>query len=477
MAGEIEEPFGFNLQADLLHSGSVSFGRFESESLSWERRSSFSHNRYLEEVEKYSKPGSVTEKKAYFEAHFKRKALLKQSPSGSQDEREFQTNVNDDLQDLQESESGNESKHYTCFDESPHSSGHFKHDKETEIQICVNHNVETLCAENANVSSIDHTVTDQDHYKLKETHQIEIENVDLVKRKEITEVTLDNSIVMEDVATNMKQPKPKPKAHGNYSHVSRIISSEASNISTKTKTREIKGLTMKEKVNKSPRPVSSIGLSGRKTSKSEESRTSFPKAKLPPPNKSIVKEYRPEKSLPGARQIVNRTKLTTLTPSKPHANQIAAGFSFMSDQRAERRKEEKRAVAAELTQYRKSLNFKATPMPSFYKESARSLDQNKVIPTSKTSNRPRTPSMAPSTKKVPSNSANSSNPRPSSSTSVTSRNRLLEPSKRLQEKKKDLNLQKQNKQEAIIPPRARETKGAHTGARLKLGYLAVGVAT
>ncbi|KAL8258260.1 hypothetical protein R6Q59_030301 [Mikania micrantha] len=480
MAGEIEEPFGFNLQADLLHSGSVSFGRFESESLSWERRSSFSHNRYLEEVEKYSKPGSVTEKKAYFEAHFKRKALLKQSPSGSQDEREFQTNVNDDLQDLQESESGNESKHYTCFDESPHSSGHFKHDKETEIQICVNHNVETLCAENANVSSIDHTVTDQDHYKLKETHQIEIENVDLVKRKEITEVTLDNSIVMEDVATNMKQPKPKPKAHGNYSHVSRIISSEASNISTKTKTREIKGLTMKEKVNKSPRPVSSIGLSGRKTSKSEESRTSFPKAKLPPPNKSIVKEYRPEKSLPGARQIVNRTKLTTLTPSKPHANQIAAGFSFMilffwSKYFIEI--SGKRAVAAELTQYRKSLNFKATPMPSFYKESARSLDQNKVIPTSKTSNRPRTPSMAPSTKKVPSNSANSSNPRPSSSTSVTSRNRLLEPSKRLQEKKKDLNLQKQNKQEAIIPPRARETKGAHTGARLKLGYLAVGVAT
>ncbi|KAD2804214.1 hypothetical protein E3N88_37591 [Mikania micrantha] len=455
MAGEIEEPFGFNLQADLLHSGSVSFGRFESESLSWERRSSFSHNRYLEEVEKYSKPGSVTEKKAYFEAHFKRKALLKQSPSGSQDEREFQTNVNDDLQDLQESESGNEIKHYTCFDESPHSSGHFKHDKETEIQICVNHNVETLCAENANASSIDHTVTDQDHYKLKETHQIEIENVDLVKREEITEVTLDNSIVMEDVATNMKQPKPKPKAHGNYLHVSRIISSEASNISTKTKTREIKGLTMKEKVNKSPRPVSSIGLSGRKTSKSEESRTSFPKAKLPPPNKSIVKEYRPEKSLPGARQTASRTKLTTLTPSKPHANQIAA----------------------ELTQYRKSLNFKATPMPSFYKESARSLDQNKVIPTSKTSNRPRTPSMAPSTKKVPSNSANSSNPRPSSSTSVTSRNRLLEPSKRLQEKKKDLNLQKQNKQEAIIPPRARETKGAHTGARLKLGYLAVGVAT
>ncbi|KAI3714351.1 hypothetical protein L1987_72949 [Smallanthus sonchifolius] len=89
MAGEIEEPFRLNFQADLLHSGSISFGRFESEPLSWERRSIFSHNRYLEEVEKYSKPGSVTEKKAYFEAEFKRKALLKQRSSECQDGGEF----------------------------------------------------------------------------------------------------------------------------------------------------------------------------------------------------------------------------------------------------------------------------------------------------------------------------------------------------------------------------------------------------
>lgn len=56
---------------------SISFGRFVSESLAWERWSTFSHNRYLEEVEKFSKPGSVAEKKAYFEAHYKRKAAMK----------------------------------------------------------------------------------------------------------------------------------------------------------------------------------------------------------------------------------------------------------------------------------------------------------------------------------------------------------------------------------------------------------------
>ncbi|XP_059315407.1 protein WVD2-like 7 [Lycium ferocissimum] len=56
---------------------SVSFGRFMSESLDWEKWSSFTHNRYLEEVEKYAKPGSVAEKKAYFEAQHKRAAAKK----------------------------------------------------------------------------------------------------------------------------------------------------------------------------------------------------------------------------------------------------------------------------------------------------------------------------------------------------------------------------------------------------------------
>ena len=45
-----------------------------SESLAWEKWSTFSNNRYLEEVERFSKPGSVALKKAYFEAHYKKKA-------------------------------------------------------------------------------------------------------------------------------------------------------------------------------------------------------------------------------------------------------------------------------------------------------------------------------------------------------------------------------------------------------------------
>nr|XP_025886898.1 protein WVD2-like 7 isoform X2 [Solanum lycopersicum] len=58
-------------------STSVSFGRFMSESLDWEKWSSFTHNRYLEEVGKYAKPGSVAEKKSYFEAQHKKAAAKK----------------------------------------------------------------------------------------------------------------------------------------------------------------------------------------------------------------------------------------------------------------------------------------------------------------------------------------------------------------------------------------------------------------
>ncbi|KAL7140677.1 hypothetical protein ABFS83_08G004900 [Erythranthe nasuta] len=56
---------------------SVSFGRFTTESLSWEKWSTFSHKKYVEEAERYSQPGSVAEKKAFFEAHYKQIAAKK----------------------------------------------------------------------------------------------------------------------------------------------------------------------------------------------------------------------------------------------------------------------------------------------------------------------------------------------------------------------------------------------------------------
>ncbi|KAF7827681.1 protein WVD2-like 7 isoform X1 [Senna tora] len=106
------------MQADSIHSGSISFGRFENEPLSWERRSSFSHNKYLEEVEKCSKPGSVIEKKAYFEAHFKKRGLLGFNTSMSHDGSERTTSENEGSERLgnQEDFESNEDGHCVQFD-------------------------------------------------------------------------------------------------------------------------------------------------------------------------------------------------------------------------------------------------------------------------------------------------------------------------------------------------------------------------
>ncbi|XP_074295576.1 uncharacterized protein LOC141623366 [Silene latifolia] len=126
MASHLQQPFTLSFQVDALHSSSISFGRFELESLSWERRSSFSHNRYLEEVEKYAKPGSVTEKKAYFEAHFRKRALLRHQAErdGSNSESSSSSTitceeVQKDLIHIEEPQQPIENRDLYHFDESP----------------------------------------------------------------------------------------------------------------------------------------------------------------------------------------------------------------------------------------------------------------------------------------------------------------------------------------------------------------------
>ncbi|PHT61114.1 hypothetical protein T459_35037 [Capsicum annuum] len=104
-------------KADSWQSGSISFSRFENDALCWERRSSFTHNRYLEEVEKYFKPGSVTEKKTYFEELFRRRALLSQSSSDCQDGADSQaSNDGSENTDYEgDFEHVNEIGHSACF--------------------------------------------------------------------------------------------------------------------------------------------------------------------------------------------------------------------------------------------------------------------------------------------------------------------------------------------------------------------------
>ncbi|XP_078181687.1 uncharacterized protein LOC144575422 [Carex rostrata] len=71
--------------SQMLDHGSVSFGKFEFESLSWEKWSVFRHDRRQEELEKFN--GLVAEKKAYFEEYYKRMRALKALQQQQQEEQ------------------------------------------------------------------------------------------------------------------------------------------------------------------------------------------------------------------------------------------------------------------------------------------------------------------------------------------------------------------------------------------------------
>ncbi|XP_058777128.1 protein WVD2-like 7 [Vicia villosa] len=115
---------------------SVSFGRFENDSLSWERWSSFSPNKYLEEVEKCATPGSVAQKKAYFEAHYKKIAARKAELLAQEKEIQKDSFRSEDQNGIDLSSNG---KDNTCETDSEFSiskvQGHTKERVKQEIGI------------------------------------------------------------------------------------------------------------------------------------------------------------------------------------------------------------------------------------------------------------------------------------------------------------------------------------------------------
>ncbi|KAL6573779.1 hypothetical protein OROHE_002238 [Orobanche hederae] len=392
MAGEIEEPIRHDFQAGSFHSGSISFGRFESEILCWERRSSFSHNRYLEEVEKCSKPGSVTEKKAYFEAHFRKKGIL---PLSSPHEIiKYQTSENDI----------SDKTGYGDEDMSHVNSVYGTSTCEAEFEVSCNstHKAEESC-----------------HSKLESVLEIKVkEDFDSEKSKFDTS-NMSNATIgtfSDDHATERNSDASSSKCQrGSYSKEK--IQSQVECIKPR---RYIPNKSSQGSEGKSCKTVNNIPVISKAENKTSESSAQEirPMRKVPKNELGLKAkghdEFKRSVKISSNRRIEEPQFSSTLqkVPSRVHqkGNRIIRAvrmpqpsvkhenstLGLKCDEPAERRREfdmklvekmhaeeaekhqcqtkTKGKTEAEVKQLPKSLNFKAKPLPSFYRGGDRNKD-------------------------------------------------------------------------------------------------------
>lgn len=458
MAGEVEDCI--NYQADSLPTGSISFGRFETETLSWERRSSFSHNRYLEEVEKYSTPGSVTQKKAYFEAHFKKKPFPVQSSSGSHFGTECQNNENgieDHMNYMEDFVDYDDDGQAAWYDGAPVVSDEYEV-MECEQEETSQHEfpVKTTTLDDkrglkptAELVYYDETVQRQcgnENIPSEEDNlQIPSEEGDLhlpVEQKPDNEAAITGEFLEKDIVEDIssKNPTVDKNTHSQKKtpRSSLKLKGTAEEKTTKAKLKtQLPSTQISSKSSAEKNPLPSAKMFSKISGKVERENMLRTRSEKQSPSRVLKtssnqkSELQDSANLKSKDRQVDKSGKKSIAISHPISgkSEMAAQhstnrparvinsvkeetkqsrvFNFKSDERAEKRKEfymkleeKHHAREAEINEIqartqeeteaairhlRKSLNFKATPMPSFYHEVARSSVGRRTVAAAKSS--------------------------------------------------------------------------------------------
>ncbi|CAH8363882.1 unnamed protein product [Eruca vesicaria subsp. sativa] len=252
---------------------SISFGKFEKDSLSWEKFSTFSPNKYLEEVEKCATPGSVAQKKAYFESHYK-KIAERNAEIILEQEKQLERNAS-----------------FRPSLENGVNTDNREHDRSVVVEsnACYGSNGESSSEDEKIVNRIATEVNDTCNHEppLEETMKVEIgEDLNTLKMGKLEEIVCveeveDNEnpedvvcieeLVKEDVSskdTPLKEPKKEkdqhltknvPKNHTRSSPKPNQVAKKpvASKVVTSKKTQTSKEKSMiKATTNKAASPVS-----------------------------------------------------------------------------------------------------------------------------------------------------------------------------------------------------------------------------
>lgn len=417
---------------------SISFGRFTSESLSWEKWSTFRQNRYVEEAERYAQPGSVAQKKAFFEAHYKRIAAAKKAAAEALLEQANTENTN--LDPELESQDCSMITH--------------------QSQSTTNLATEVDSMKGADAVTEPEVVTDN---LMKDESFYQFENVENQNR--VSEMGTGESPQMEKpllqdlkfsqeatLPSSKKKPAlssskpltrrraPKVPASPAKSTLSIRPRKENNDVTPITRSSPIDSANKKRQTSKSLRtliystpakePDKSTGLAARKPESSRIAPSSYKAyndCKTPlrtpttahvdavshNPSKTPCSENRRTRTPMDASAVGSKTtgpkwniissvssKSLTACRNKLQSPNLSTPFSFRTEERAARRKQKleekfnaketqkvqlqtrlKEKAGTEIRKFRQSLCFKARPLPDFYKERETPINQIKNAKT------------------------------------------------------------------------------------------------